>query len=66
MQSALARLLPRAREPAEETKQRAWREYGLLVVDVETANLTWDAREYLRVIGAKLYGPRRRAPAERK
>lgn len=54
-----ARYLPRTRETAEETKRRAWREYGVLVVDIEAAQLTWDAREYLNVIGAKLYGPRK-------
>lgn len=58
----LSRFLPRTRETAEETKQRAWREYGMLVVSVDDAPLSWDARAYLQQIGAKLYGPRRKEP----
>lgn len=50
---------PRTKESPEETKRRAWREYGMLVVNVDTDFLTWEAREYLKAIGAKLYGPRK-------
>lgn len=58
---SLARYLPHTRETADETKARAWREYGVLVVDVESAPLAWDNRELLKAIGEKLYGPRREA-----
>ncbi len=56
--SGLSRFLPNTRETAEETKRRVWQQYGMLVVDPEKDQLTWDAREFLKSIGAKLYGPR--------
>ncbi len=55
----LGRYLPNTRETAEETKRRVWRDHGMLVVDPERDPLTWDAREFLKAIGARLYGPRR-------
>lgn len=56
---SLGRFSPKAREVPQETKERVWREYGLLVVDVDKETLTWDQREMLRHIGFKLFGPRR-------
>lgn len=55
----LSRFLPNTREPVETIKRRAWQNEGVLVVDPEKDNLSWDAREFLKTIGAKLYGPRR-------
>ena len=52
-------LYPNTRESAEETKQRAWREYGVLVAALDQNKLTWEEREFLKQIGSKLYGPRR-------
>lgn len=56
---SLGRFAPNTRETAPETKARVWREYGLLVVDVDKDQLSWDQREMLRVIGRKMFGPRR-------
>jgi hypothetical protein len=56
---SLGRFAPNSRETAPETKARVWREYGLLVVDVDKDQLTWDQREMLRIIGRKMFGPRR-------
>lgn len=56
---SLSRYLPHTRETAEETKARAWREYGMLVVSVDHPNLTWDTRETLRQLGDRMYGKRR-------
>lgn len=58
--SGLSRFLPNTRETAEETKRRVWQQHGMLVVDPEKDQLPWDAREFLKSIGAKLYGPRRK------
>lgn len=54
---SLGRFLPHTRETAEEVKRRVWQTEEMLVVDVKNAPLTWDAREYLKAIGNKLYGP---------
>lgn len=62
---SLARYLPHTRESAEEVKKRAWREYGMLVVNVDHPNLKWDDREMLKQVGAKLYGPRRPADSQK-
>lgn len=56
---SLGRFLPNTRETAEEVKRRVWQQHGMLVVHPEKDALTWDAREFLKVIGRKLYGPRR-------
>ncbi len=41
-------------------KREAWRDNGILVVDVETVNgLSWIDRQHLRNIGDHLYGRRR-------
>lgn len=53
---SLARYYPNTRETAEETKARAWRDYGMLVVSVDHPSLTWDVREALRQLGNRLYG----------
>jgi hypothetical protein len=55
---SLSRYLPNTREPVEDTKRRAWREHGMLVVNVESDQLSWDQREILRQVGMKLFGPR--------
>ena len=56
---SLGRFIPNSRETALETKGRAWREHNMLVINVESDQLTWDQREMLRVIGRKMFGPRR-------
>ncbi|MCK1577835.1 hypothetical protein [Bradyrhizobium sp. 174] len=56
---SLGKFAPNTRETAPETKQRVWKEYGVLVVDVDRDQLSWDQREMLRVIGRKMFGPRR-------
>ena len=58
---SLSRYLPQTRESAEETKKRAFREYGMLVAAVDDPRLDWVQRETLKQVGAKLYGPTRRA-----
>lgn len=57
---ALSRYLPHTRETAEETKRRAFREYGMLVASLDDPRLDWVQRETLKQVGAKLYGPGRR------
>ena len=47
------------RESLEEIKQRAWREHGMLVVDVDKDNLTAEQRETMRIVGRRRYGLRR-------
>lgn len=61
---SLARYLPNTRETAEETKRRAWREHGMLVVSIDHPNLTWDARELLQQLGNRLYGGRQKGHGE--
>ncbi|TAI67603.1 hypothetical protein [Bradyrhizobium sp. Leo170] len=56
---SFGRFAPNTRETPLETKVRVWREYGLLLVDVDKDQLTWDQREMLRAIGRKMFGPRR-------
>ena len=56
---SLSRYLPHTRETAEETKKRAFREYGMLVASVDDPRLDWVQREMLKAVGAKLYGERR-------
>ena len=42
-------------------KREAWRNDGILVVDVDkAAGLSWADRELLRTIGDQLYGRRKR------
>jgi len=42
-------------------KREAWRNDGILVIDVDRAEgLNWADRELLRVIGDQLYGRRKR------
>ncbi len=48
-----------SRESVEEIKQRAWRENGMLVIDVDKDNLTAEQREILRMVGRRRYGLRR-------
>ncbi|MCP4328385.1 MAG: hypothetical protein GY791_08115 [Alphaproteobacteria bacterium] len=56
--SPLGRLQP-TRIDYDDIKRRAWRDSGILVVDVETvAGVSWPDRQHLRNIGDKLYGPR--------
>ena len=56
--SSLGRSLPSKIDYAG-IKRDAWRESGILVVDVETADgLSWVDRQHLRNIGDHLYGPR--------
>lgn len=57
----MKRFLPNTRETAEETKRRAWSQYGILVVDIEKVPATWDVKMLLRQLGENLYGPRRDA-----
>ena len=38
----------RVRETAEETKQRAYREYGIAVIDVERDQMPWEFRVWLK------------------
>lgn len=52
----LSRYLPHTRESAEETKRRAFREYGMLVASVDDPRLDWVQRETLKQVGTKLYG----------
>ncbi len=40
-------------------KRLGWREHGILVVAEEDARLTWQERELIRQLGAKLYGKRK-------
>ena len=56
------RYLPNTRETADEIKRRVWHHEGILVVDVKNANLPWDMKEYLKAVGARLYGVRNRNP----
>ncbi len=56
---ALGRMVANACETPLETKERVWRLYGKLVIDVDKDQLTWDQREMLRAIGTKMFGPRR-------
>lgn len=53
------RYLPNTRESADEIKRRVWQHEDILVVDLKSANLPWDMKEYLRAVGSKLYGPRK-------
>jgi len=53
---SLQRYLPHTRESAEETKKRAFREYGMLVASVDDPRLDWVQRETLKQVGTKLYG----------
>lgn len=56
---SLGRFAPNTRETPLETKQRVWREYGLLLLDVDNDTMTWDQREMVRAMGRKMFGPRR-------
>ena len=56
---SLGRFAPNTRETAPEIKDRAWREYGVLAVDIENDQLSWDEKELLRSIGRRMFGPRR-------
>lgn len=58
---SLNRFLPNTRETAEETKRRVWQQHGMLVVDVDKVQTSWDVRETLKSLGEKLYG-RRKTP----
>lgn len=53
------RYLPNTRESAEEIKKRVWHNEDILVVDLKNATLPWDMKEYLRAVGAKLYGAKK-------
>ena len=44
----------------DRIKQRAFHDQGMLVVNVNDPNLTWDQRELLNQIGEKFYGKRRK------
>ena len=56
--SPLGRLQPTAID-YEKIKRWAWRENGILVVDVDTVEgLSWPDRQHLRNIGDRLYGPK--------
>lgn len=56
---SVGRLLPNTRDTPEETKRRAFQEYGMLVIDVDKDHIPWEFREWLRQWGTKRYGPRR-------
>ena len=56
---SMARFLPNSRETAEETKARAFREYGIAVIDVERDQMPWEFREWLKQWAAKRFGARR-------
>lgn len=60
---SLSRYLPNTRETAEETKRRVWREHGIVVVDPDKDQLPWEDKEIVKMIGKKLYGPRRKSDA---
>lgn len=47
------------RETVEEIKQRAWREQGMLVIDVDNDNMTEHQRQALLTLGRRRYGLRR-------
>lgn len=51
-------------EPAEDTKSFYWRNHGMVVLQIDDPNLTWDQREIVRQIMTRRYGERRQAVAD--
>lgn len=56
---SLARYLPNTRETPEETKRRVWRTAGMVVVNIDSDEMPWDMREWLKQWAARRFGPRR-------
>jgi hypothetical protein len=44
------------RASPEDIKRDGWRELGILVVTISDRRLTWPEKEFLTLIGEKLYG----------
>lgn len=53
--SPLGRYISTPRDP-ELIKRDGWREEGILVVDINDERLSQFQREFIKVLGEKLYG----------
>lgn len=47
-----------ARRSVEQVKRDGWIEQATLVVSVDDQRLTWPEREFIRLLGDRLYGKR--------
>ncbi|MGE0039159.1 MAG: hypothetical protein AB7S93_26485 [Xanthobacteraceae bacterium] len=48
------------RRPPERVKEEGWRERGLLAVSIDDQRLSWPELEFIRQLGERLYGSRRK------
>lgn len=62
---SLGRFAPNSREPAEETKQRVWRQHGFVCASIDDPQMPWDLREMLARYMTRRYGTRNQPGAGR-